>query len=298
MNKPDYVTDKTLRAWLRHGPVDRGIGGGLTFVASAAAAARGTGSWLLRYRFGTASKEKVLGRYPDLSLKDAREAARHDRALIQRGTDVAAVKRIARLEAQERHTVASLGKAWYERYILGRYADPSVVECVLRLHINPVIGKVPLREVRPSHVEKTLARIVKNGAPTVANDALRYLVRMFHYAMKKHWVTVNPAAGFELSDAGGTEKPRERWLALHELIALAKAMRNNDSFGGSRCIWSVSAATARRWPAVWPGWIRRCARSGTRTVCTSSPSTRIASAKPTSAASSTAERILGGTRHW
>jgi hypothetical protein len=31
MNDIERVTDKTLRAWLHAGPVDRGIGGGLTF---------------------------------------------------------------------------------------------------------------------------------------------------------------------------------------------------------------------------------------------------------------------------
>lgn len=257
MHKPEYVTDKTLRAWLRAGAVDRGIGGGLTFVASATSAARGTATWLLRYRFGGVGKEKVLGRYPDLSLKDAREAARRDRALIQQGTDVAAAKRVARLDAQERrHTVTSLGEAWYERYIVKSYKHPEVVERVLRRHINPVIGTVPAREVRPSHIDKVLVRIVESGAPTVANDALRYLVRMFQYAVKKHWVKINPAAGFELSDAGGSESSRDRWLMLHELIALAKAMRNNDSFGrlNELSVWLLLALCVRKMELLSAKW--------------------------------------------
>lgn len=120
MSKPEQVTDKTLRAGLRAGPVDRGIGGGLTFIASATSAAKGAASWRLRYRFGGANKEKVLRRYPDLSLKDARVAARRDQAQVQRGTDVAAAKRVARRYSQERHTVESLGKDWHRRpWIVG-----------------------------------------------------------------------------------------------------------------------------------------------------------------------------------
>ena len=83
MTETERVTDQTLRAWLNTGPVDRGIGGGLTFVATAAGALKGQASWILRYRFGGAAREKVLGRYPDLSLKDAREATRQNRARIQ-----------------------------------------------------------------------------------------------------------------------------------------------------------------------------------------------------------------------
>ena len=117
MTETERVTDKTLRAWLNTGPMDRGIGGGLTFVATAAGALKGQASWILRYRFGGAAREKVLGRYPDLSLKDAREATRQTRARIQQGVDVAAEKRAERLKAQEQTTVAALAQAWYDRHI-------------------------------------------------------------------------------------------------------------------------------------------------------------------------------------
>jgi hypothetical protein len=77
------------------------VGEGLTFVASAPAAQAGKASWILRFRLNGRSKEKVLGRYPELSLKDAREQARQDRVRIERGIDVAAgsvaVRRLARI---------------------------------------------------------------------------------------------------------------------------------------------------------------------------------------------------------
>lgn len=116
MTETERVTDKTLRAWLNAGAVHRGIGGGLNFVATAAGALKGQASWILRYRFGGVAREKVLGRYPDLSLKDAREAARQNRARIQQGVDVAAEKRAERLKAQEQTTVATLAQAWYDRH--------------------------------------------------------------------------------------------------------------------------------------------------------------------------------------
>ena len=92
MNGLKTVTDKTLRAWLDSGAVDRSVGDALMFVASTAAARRGKASWILRYRHCGRQREKVLGRYPDLSLKDARELARKDRVLLRQGTDVAALK--------------------------------------------------------------------------------------------------------------------------------------------------------------------------------------------------------------
>lgn len=256
MAELEQITERTLRAWLRAGPVDRGIGGGLTFMASAVSAGKGSATWVLRYRFGGANKEKVLGRYPDLSLKDAREAARKDRALIQLGTDVAAEKRMARLKAAERHTVASLADAWYERYIAKKYKHPEVVERVIRRHIVPAIGKSQVTEVRPMHIDRALIRIVEAGAPTVANDALRYLFRMFHFAVKCRWVESNPVAGFEISDAGGTEAPRRRWLNRDELVALAQVMQSSETFGRQNelAVWLLLALCVRKMELLSAKW--------------------------------------------
>jgi integrase len=256
MTDTERVTDKTLRAWLNAGAVDRGIGGGLTFVASTAGALKAKASWILRYRFGGANREKVLGRYPDVSLADARELARQNRARVQQGVDVAVEKRVEKLKSAERHAVAGLGKAWYERHIEKSYKYPEVVFRVLRLHINPVIGKLPIGEVRPVHIDKVLTKIVEGGAPTVANDALRYLFRMFHFAVKRKWIDTNPAYGFEMSDAGGTEESRERWLNKDELVELATDMRETISFGRQNelAVWLLLALCVRKMELLSARW--------------------------------------------
>lgn len=252
----ERVTDKTLRAWLNAGPVDRGIGGGLTFVGTGASALKGQASWILRYRFGGAAREKVLGRYPDLSLKDAREAARLNRARIQQGVDIAAEKRAERLKAQERTTVAALAGGWYERHIAKVHKHPEVVLRVIRRHIDPVIGKLGVMDVRPLHIDKVLTRILDAGAPTVANDALRYLFRMFHFAVKRRWLDANPVSGFEISDAGGTERSRQRWLNRDELAALAKAMQDTQNFGrpNELAVWLLLALCMRKMELLSARW--------------------------------------------
>ena len=157
------ATDKNLRAWLNAGPVDRGVGDGLTFVASEAGSQQGIASWILRYRFGGREREKVLGRYPDISLKDARDLARKDRALLQQGQDVSAIKRQERLKAIDMHNVEGLANIWFERHIQGKYKHPQVVERVIRRHIKPAIGKLPVEEVRPVHIDGVLTKIVEGG---------------------------------------------------------------------------------------------------------------------------------------
>lgn len=250
------ATDRTLRAWLNGGPVDKAVGDGLTFVATEASARTGKASWILRYRFGGRNKEKVIGRYPDISLKDARELARNDRAKIQQGIDVASAKRREKLKAIDMHNVEGLGKLWMERHILSKYKYPEVVERVLRRHIYPVVGKIPIEEIRPVHVDDVLNRIVTAGAPTVANDALRYMFRMFHFAVKRKWIESNPAYGFEISDAGGTENPRERWLNRDEIAALADAMKTTANFGhiNELAVWLLLALCVRKMELLSAKW--------------------------------------------
>ena len=69
-----------------------------------------------------------------------------------------------------------------------------------------------------------LQTIVQRGAPTMANDVLRWVRRIFDYAIKRHMVRHNPAAAFNLSDAGGKDVARDRTLSGEELTALFEAM--------------------------------------------------------------------------
>ena len=250
------ITDRELKSWLAAGPVDRGVGEGLTFIASVTAAQAGKASWILRYRRSGRFKEKVLGRYPELSLKEARDLARQDRAQIERGVDVAAAKQAEKSLLLEVPTVQRLGEVWFAKYIQPRYKHPDVVARVLRKHINPVLGSVAPSDVQPAHIDRVLTRIVASGAPTVANDALRYMSRMFRMAARNQWVERNPAADFDLVDAGGDEVSRDRWLTVEELQELAQAMRTTPNFGRENelSVWLLLALCVRKMELLSARW--------------------------------------------
>ena len=78
---------------------------------------------------------------------------------------------------------------------------------------------------------RLLARVGKK-APTAANDLLRYMRRVFRFAVRRHLIASSPVADFNLSDAGGQESARQRSLSREELERLFKALRDAPSFGG------------------------------------------------------------------
>jgi integrase len=169
---------------------------------------------------------------------------------------VAAAKQAEKALILEVPTVQRLGEAWLKRYIQPRYKHPEVVARVLRKHIDPVIGQVAPPDVQPAHIDRVLTRIVASGAPTVANDALRYMSRMFRMAVRNHWIERNPAADFDLLDAGGDEVPRDRWLTMEELQQLAQAMRATPNFGRENelAVWLLLALCVRKMELLSARW--------------------------------------------
>lgn len=223
------LTDVALRNWIRIGlPIAKADGAGLTFTLSA----KGTATWVLRYRIGGKAKELTLGRYPDMALSKARVIAAERRVAIQTGIDVAA-------EKQERKGTARLGggitvqalyEDFYKRNIVQRRKRPEQVAGVFALHILPKIGNLPVKEVRPSDIDSMLRAISARGVFRTAAKALQLTKSLFNYAMKIHLVVANPATPFNWHDIGGKLGPRSRVLTRDELVRFFKAMRNTPNF--------------------------------------------------------------------
>ncbi|MDT0636323.1 tyrosine-type recombinase/integrase [Spectribacter hydrogenooxidans] len=224
------ITDLQLRAWLKRGePMPaKALGDGLYFRIRDS----GTSQFYYRYRFGSKNgKWYFLGRYPDMSLAEARDEARECRVLVRRGIDPAVEKQRAKAEALQGARFATVADEWFAKEIRPRYKHPDVVERVLRKWVKPHLGDSPIGDVTPMQVDRLLGEIARGGAPTVSNDALRYIQRIFRYARKRHIVGLNPVADFDQSDAGGQESSRERFLSGHELRKLFAAMSESRSFG-------------------------------------------------------------------
>src|SRR3569833_3319387 len=91
------LSDIQLRAWVKAGkPITgKSDGGGLTFTLSRA----GVAAWVLRYRHGGKQPEYSIGRYPDISLAEARVLAAELRSRVQQGEDIAASKQDEKAKA-------------------------------------------------------------------------------------------------------------------------------------------------------------------------------------------------------
>lgn len=230
------LTDIQIRSWIKAGErfESRGDGDGLYLRYRDVDAVP---LWRFRYRFDSKPRIMNIGSYTVLSLADARKTAKELRARVVMGYDVAAEKQerkrvaVAKIEEKKNAlTVGQLADEYFGRMILGHWKHPNIVRSRIEKDIKPHIGTLHVADVKPKHIDAMLQEIVKRGAPTMANDVLRWIRRMFDYAVKRHMVEYNPAATFNVSDAGGREEARDRWLTREELVKLFEGMRAARGF--------------------------------------------------------------------
>lgn len=225
------LTDIQIRAWIKSGErfEQRADGDGLYLSFRETFAVP---KWLFRYRFDGKQRVMSVGSYTALSLAKAREVARELSAKVDLGHDVAGEKQerkrdaLARIEAEKAAwTVSKLCDEFFERVIFPKWKHPDIVRRRIENDIKPSLGKMKAEEVKPRDVDALLQQIINRGAPSIANDVLRWMKRIFDFAIKRQIVEYNPASAFGVGDAGGKEEGRDRWLTREEIIKLFSVMR-------------------------------------------------------------------------
>ena len=145
----------------------------------------GGAQWFLRVTVHGKRREMGLGRYPDVSLKEAREVAERQRALVRNGTDPIKQRERDRREAESRlHILSDIASEAFESRkaelrgdgTAGRWFTP------LELHVLPRLGKVPVVELDQRDIRDTLAPIWHTKADTARKALNRLSICMRHAA--------------------------------------------------------------------------------------------------------------------
>ncbi|GAB6048464.1 tyrosine-type recombinase/integrase [Methyloparacoccus murrellii] len=221
------MTDRAIQSWIRKGErfEGRADGGGLYLSYRENFK---TPVWRFRYRLAGKARVMVLGSYADLPLAEARRLAKSLRAKVALGHDPALEKQDRIREVVARHsalTVNQLADDFYNLRVKDRLKRPDLIRNLLERDIRPCLGNLRLDEVKPRHIDRMLRAIAGRGAPTTANDVLSLTKRLFAFAVVRQMIESNPAIAFEVSDAGGKEKPRDRALSRPEIVKFLDALQ-------------------------------------------------------------------------
>lgn len=159
-------------------------------------------TWGYRYRdIGGRTLRLVLGTFPAVGLKDAREAALQARAHVSRGGDPQTEKRAARAtaKAQQIKTLKDLAESYLEAAEgKNRASSVAVDRQRIESHIIPKLGSQPVAAVTRGQVRELVNEIGKRGHEVTANRVAGIIVKLYRHARDDlDMAILNPATGLQ-----------------------------------------------------------------------------------------------------
>jgi integrase len=172
----------------------------------------GVRSWTFRYRphSGAAFRRVTLGRYPTLSLVEARGAAERLRDRVRAGADPQQQTRNDRgalRAAPAELTFDALADLYIERYAKRQKASWKNDQGYLRANARPVWGERNAASITSQDAARLLFDVVA-VAPISANRLRSVLVKLFGWACDSALLSSNPMLGFKKPHREGKGKIR------------------------------------------------------------------------------------------
>jgi len=153
--------------------------------------------WRLKYRIAGKEKKLSLGRYPDVSLKEARERAGEARKLIAVGVDPSEKKRSDRIEAtlKAANTFAIVAEEYITKSEREGRAPVTVGKARWLLSLlEPALGARPINEITPPELLAALKKVEARGHLETARRMRSFASRVFRYAVVTARASADPAA--------------------------------------------------------------------------------------------------------
>ena len=184
--------------------------------------------WRWKYRFGGTEKLMALGRYPEVSLSDARERRDAARRKLASGVDPMAermAKKTAVIVATE-HTFEKIAGRWLEHWKGNKSArHVATTRNRLRVNVYPVLGSCPVAEIEPMELVELAKRIEARGASDMAKRILQIVGMVLRYAVAHGFSKRNPASEIRPSDIlKPTRKTNMARIDAKELPTLLRAI--------------------------------------------------------------------------
>ena len=191
----------------------------------------GSRLWYIKYRFDGKETRIALGPYPEVSLSDARQQREGIRKLL-------ALKINPTQQRQAEQAARSCDKcfnvvalAWHKTNRTWSANHASRMLAAINNHILPVIGEMPVTQLKAKHFTTLLKGIEEKGLLEVASRTRQQLNSIMRYAVQQGYTENNPAQYLEGTTATPVRKhypalPSERLPELLERIGDYQQGRN------------------------------------------------------------------------
>jgi integrase len=187
--------------------------------------------WRLKYRFDGKEKKLSLGRYPEVSLREARARRDAARSSLANGVDpIEEQKAAALLESIERaNTFAAVAEEYLDKATKeGREAVTIKKSRWLLSLMTPAIGHKPIAQISPAELLQALRSVEAKGHHETARRMRSFAGRVFRYAVATSRAVHDPSS--VLKDALITPRVKHHSAIIDErkFAALLRAIDGYD----------------------------------------------------------------------
>jgi integrase len=186
----------------------------------------GVMSWRWRYRLRGRPGEINLGRFPHLSLADARQRRDVLLTAVREGHSPAEQRRKEKLAEERGETVKEFGEKYLTVYLQGgpkpRRRDVAPMRRFLNRDVYPVIGNRAIGSIHTDDVRELIFKRVEDGKPQSALAIRNLLKRLWDYALVRGVADKNPLSAIPAKFVAEMSE-RNRALKPAEIAAFLKA---------------------------------------------------------------------------
>lgn len=165
----------------------------------------GSRHWYLKYRISGKESRIALGAYPAISLSDARQQREGIRKMLALNINPVQQRAAVRGSRTPEKVFKNLALAWHKSNRKWSQNTADRLLASLNNHIFPVIGNLPVSELKPRHFIDLLKGIEEKGLLEVASRTRQHLSNIMRHAVHQELIDTNPAANL-----GGVTTPPVR----------------------------------------------------------------------------------------
>ena len=183
--------------------------------------------WRYRYRLNGKYEKLTLGKYPALTLKNARLKRNEAAQQVAMGESPAKKKQQAKVTGAEDATVADFAERFFKDIQSRDRKNVTMPRRYLEKDILPHIGSKPVREVTAEDVRSVIWRKKSQGFDAAAGQVRGLLKRMFDYALTCGLIQANPVMALPMRHVYRAAA-RDRALTPDELRRFLRAMQTSN----------------------------------------------------------------------
>lgn len=209
----------------------------------------------MKYRYDGKEKKLTFGRYPEMSLKNARLARDSAREVLRSGMDPSAERKRLQQERllSNRLYFSAIAAEWHASNVATwtpRYAK-GMGERIE--NANRAFGALPINDIKPMMVLACIKTIQNRGAPNMAMRVLQICSSIFAYAIATGRCETNPAEAIRGALTNPVKQRRPAQLTIDQSrTVLTKIEASKDTWWSILLASRLTALTAQR-----PGVVRK-----------------------------------------